>query len=196
MLRRALLFLCLSSVLAGLTVAGAATASAGLTPNRVCRNFYTGDQHQRLSVCALFWFSDVNTQYRAVIQMHTYILVNGLWADVTSRSITVNSGTVDAFQNGSGTNAGGFSFGNDQDAARGTHTCRINAPSGAVGCSVPNTYRVDFYTTVDIVALPNVRYSVQVSGVSWRDSLGQAHVVTPFAFSFPDTLPFNYAITR
>lgn len=30
----------------------------------------------------------------------------------------------------------------------------------------------------------------------FSDQLGQAHVVTPVGFGFPDTLPFNYQLTR
>jgi hypothetical protein len=188
MLRRALLLLCLSSAVAGLTVTAAAPASAGLTGGRVCRDFYTGDRHQRLSVCALFWFSDVNTQYRAVVQMHTYILVNGFWTDVRSQSITINSAIVDAFQIGSGVNYGGFNFGNDINQQLNKNTCRVNGPSGAIACSVPNTYRVDFYSVADsYTSVPNI---------SWRDQLGAAHTVKAFDMSFPDTLPFEYYYTR
>jgi hypothetical protein len=177
-------------------VTGAAPASAGLSNDRLCRDFYTGDQHGRLSVCAVVWFSDVDATYRAVVQMHTYILVNGFWTDVTSQSITINGASLYAAVQNSNTVQDSFSFGNDANATFGTDTCRVNGPSGPLACSVPNTYRADFYSKAATRFYSNVRYKIQVNKVSWRDSLGQAHVVSPSVFSFPDTLPFIYEHVR
>lgn len=196
MIRRVLVFLCLLSVtIAGLTVTGAAPASAGLTADRTCKNFYTGDNLRRLSVCALLWFSDVNTQFRAVVQMHTYTRsgVNDPWIDgVLSQSITINAAHVDAFENGGGSVAD-FNFGNDPLEGNGT-TCRINGPSGPVGCSVANTNRLSYYSLADLRDPVSTHYIVQVEKVSWRDDRGQPHTVDIDGQSHPDTLPFTYQV--
>ena len=94
MLKRALLCLCLLTMsVAGLTVVGATPASAGLTPDRKCANFDSSN-NRRLSICARGWVADpAATQWRGVVEMHTYILVNGHPIDRTSQSITVNQAT-------------------------------------------------------------------------------------------------------
>jgi hypothetical protein len=164
------------SVTAGLTVTGATPASAGVPTDRICRDFYTGDHNRRLSVCAVMWFSDVNTQYRAVIQMHTYLFVVSGWADITSQSITINSASLNVVASGTGIVHNSFSFGNDPTPVTpGGTTCRIGGPSGAVGCSVPNAFRVDFYSTAGLTLGSNRRYVIQVDKVSWRDDRGQPH---------------------
>ena len=78
MLRRVLLCLRLLTMsVAGLTVVGATPASAGLTPDRTCPNFDSSN-NRRLSICARGWVADqAATQWRGVVEMHTYILVNG-----------------------------------------------------------------------------------------------------------------------
>jgi hypothetical protein len=83
-----LLCLCLLSVtVAGLTVVGAAPASAGLPPDRKCANFDSSN-NRRLSICARGWVADAGAfQWRAVVEMHTYILVNGHPMDRTSQSM-------------------------------------------------------------------------------------------------------------
>jgi hypothetical protein len=194
MIRRALLLLSLVSVaVAGLTVTGATPASAGLTTTRNCKDFYTGDQVRRLSVCALMWFG--TSQARAVVQEHSYIRVNSQWIDVTSQSITINSGSMRAIYNPSGGVLQELFFGNDPiplaDPTGGT-SCRINSPSGPVGCSVPNTGRVEFYSKAGALFGGDVQYQVVVDKVSWRDDRGQPHVVNDGDNSFPDKLPLKY----
>ena len=98
-MRRAVLSVGLSVALAGLAVTGAAPASAGLTPSRTCKNFDTGDHVRRLSICARIWFNDTINQSRGVVEMHTYVLVNGHWTDVTSQSITVNFASFNGADN-------------------------------------------------------------------------------------------------
>ena len=93
MLRRVLLSLCLLMMsVAGLTITNATPASAGLSPidGRRCMNFDSSN-NRRLSICARGWVADpAPTQWRGVVEMHTYILVNGHPVDRTSQSITVN----------------------------------------------------------------------------------------------------------
>ena len=190
MTKRALLSLCLLSVMvAGLTVTGAAPASAGLTPTRTCKSFDTGDHVRRLSVCARIWFSDVDLQSRGVVEMHTYILVNGHWTDVTSQSITVNFASFNGADN-AGNLVFALPFGNSVVSPPGPTTCRVNGPSGPIACSVPNTGRVAFYSRVfDGTATIKI---VNVSGVSWRDDRGQAHFVNTGDNSSPDQLPLLF----
>ena len=80
MLRRVLLSVCLLTMsVAGLTVTNATPASAGLSPleGRKCMNFDSSN-NRRLSICARGWVPDDGAyQWRGVVEMHTYILVNG-----------------------------------------------------------------------------------------------------------------------
>jgi hypothetical protein len=188
MIRRALLSLCLVSVLvAGLTVTGAAPASAGLTPSRTCKNFDTGDHVRRLSVCARIWFSDVDLQSRGVVEMHTFVLVNGHWTDVTSQSITVNYASFNGEDN-AGNLVFALAFG--ASTPLGQSSCRVNGPSGPIACGLANTGRVAFYSRVfDHTATIKI---VNVSGVSWRDDRGQAHFVNTGDNSSPDQLPLLF----
>jgi hypothetical protein len=190
MTKRALLSLCLLSVMvAGLTVTGAAPASAGLSPTRTCKNFDTGDEIRRLSICARIWFNDTINQSRGVLEMHTYILVNGHWTDVTSQSITVNFASFNGYDN-LGILQFAFGFGNSLPS--GGTTCRVNGPSGNIACSVPNTGRVAFYSRAFNGTAPN--YIVNVSEVSWRDDRGQPHTVDTEHISSPDRLPLFFCI--
>ena len=77
--------------------------------------------------------------------MHTYVLVNGHPMDRTSQSITVNQATFwPTNADGIAIIPKGIDFGNDHSAG----TCRVNgASSSQIACSVPNTYRVAFYST-------------------------------------------------
>jgi hypothetical protein len=191
MMKRALLPLCLVLVMAaGLTVTGAAPASAGLT-SRNCKDFWTGDHVRRLSVCARVWLSDVNQQERGVVEMHTYIWITGQWYSVSSQSITVNGGAFYVLDN-LGHIVDETFFGNSLTFPSGPTTCRVNGPSGPIACSVPNTDRVAFYST-GFTGYRNFGYhlEIQVSAVSWRDDIGRAHFVNAGDNSFPDTLPFS-----
>ena len=66
----------------------------------------------------------------------------------------------------------GIDFGNDFSS----RSCRVNSPSSSqIACSVPNTGRVAFYST----AFNGVAQGgqLEVYKVSWRDDVGQPHIV-------------------
>ena len=191
MLRRVLLSLCLLTMsVAGLTVTDATSASAGLSPleGRVCANFDSSN-NRRLSICARGWVADpAATQWRGVVEMHTYIWVAGRLMDQRSQSITVNQATfwpTDA--NGTALFANGIDFGQDF----GSDKCRVNSPtSSQITCSVPNTYRVAFYSKAwDGVAQG---LKMDIYKVSWRDDAGQPHIVQSGSPSHPDQLPLHF----
>lgn len=191
MLKRALLCLCLLSVtVAGLTVVGAAPASAGLTPveTRKCANFDSSN-NRRLSICARGWVADpAATQWRGVVEMHTYIWVAGRLVDQRSQSITVNQATFWPMNAaGKAIIPQGIDFGNDHSS----RSCRVNSPtSSQIACSVPNTSRVAFYST----AFNGVAQGgqLEVYKVSWRDDVGQPHIVQSGSPSSPDHLPIHF----
>lgn len=135
------------------------TASAGLS-QRECRNFDTSN-NRRLSVCARIWYSDADrTITRGVVELHSYILVNGYpLADATSRSITLNQAEY------GGGRVPYMKFGAYQ--GQGPNYCRVNGPSGALGCSVPNTSRVAFYSGQRDLYIDHGSICVDV--VSFRD---------------------------
>ena len=155
-----LLTLCVGFV--GLVMAPT-SASARLT-DRECHDYDTSN-NRRLSVCARVWFSDEDYHYsRAVVEMHTYILVNGYpVADSKSTSITINYASYDAI------GAGYLFFGNNESST----TCRINGPAGRVGCSQPATSRVAFYSAVRENIFQNFKTCVRM--ISFRDDQGIAH---------------------
>jgi hypothetical protein len=136
MLRRVLLSVCLLTMsVAGLTVTNATPASAGLSPleGRECMNFDSSN-NRRLSICGRGWVADAApTQWRGVVEMHTYILVNGHPMDRTSQSITVNQATFWPINaDGTAIVPKGISFGNDHSS----QTCRVNgASSSQIACS-------------------------------------------------------------
>ena len=189
MLKRALLCLCLLTMsVAGLTVVGAPPASAALTPDRKCANFDSSN-NRRLSICARGWVADpAATQWRGVVEMHTYILVNGHPIDRTSQSITVNQATFWPMNaNGKAIIPAGIDFGNDFSS----RSCRVNSPSSSqIACSVPNTGRVAFYSTAFNEVAQGGR--LEVYKVSWRDDVGQPHIVQSGSPSSPDHLPIHF----
>jgi hypothetical protein len=189
MLRRVLLCLCLLTMsVAGLTVTDATPASAGLSPvqTRTCANFDSSN-NRRLSICARAWVADpAPTQWRGVVEMHTYVLVNGHPMDRTAQSITVNQATFWA-KNADGYPIATIDFGNDFSS----RSCRVNgASSSQIACSVPNTSRVAFYST----AFNGVAQGSEtgVYKVSWRDDVGQPHIVESGSPSSPDHLPIYF----
>jgi hypothetical protein len=191
MLRRALLSLCLLTMsVAGLTITNATPASAGLSPlaDRECMNFDSSN-NRRLSICARGWVPDDGAyQWRGVVEMHTYILVNGHPMDRTSQSITVNQATFWP-TNSAGTAlfAKGIDFGQDF----GSNTCRVNSPtSSQITCSVPNTYRVAFYSKAWNGVAQGLK--MDIYKVSWRDDVGQPHTVQSGSPSSPDHLPLHF----
>lgn len=144
-------------------------AHAGLTP-RNCKTIPTGDQLRRLDVCARGWVDKLPaTSTRGVYEMHTYRwLGNGAnqWVDSRSQSITLNSAVLDY---GSSSSTQPLLFGNDE-----TQKCRINGPGGPVGCSVPNTDRVAFYSPHHDPWGQQDWHTIAYD-VSWRDDRGLAH---------------------
>ena len=191
MLRRVLLSLCLLMMsVAGLTITNATPASAGLSPiaGRKCMNFDSSN-NRRLSICGRGWVADAApTQWRGVVEMHTYILVNGHPMDRTSQSITVNQATFWP-TNSAGTAlfAKGIDFGQDF----GSNTCRVNSPtSSQITCSVPNTYRVAFYSKAWNGVAQGLK--MDIYKVSWRDDVGVPHIVQSGVASSPDRLPLHF----
>jgi hypothetical protein len=191
MLRRVLLSLCLLMMsVAGLTITNATPASAGLSPiaGRKCMNFDSSN-NRRLSICARGWVPDDGAyQWRGVVEMHTYILVNGHPVDRTSQSITVNQATFWP-TNSAGTALfpSGIDFGQDF----GSNTCRVNSPtSSQITCSVPNTYRVAFYSKAWNGVAQGLK--MDIYKVSWRDDVGQPHIVQSGSPSSPDHLPLHF----
>ena len=175
--RRSSLFAALAALLVTglLTVtAGPASAGTGLTPDRRCKNFITGDGTYRLSVCSRGFTSA--GAVRGVVEMHTYVwdpFTPGNWDDSTSQSVTLNQ----AYQ----ARNYGADFGG---------TCRVNGAAGRVACSVPNTARVAFYgpsTPITSSLVENWVWSV-----SWRDAQGAAHYVDSAHLTRPDTVPFYF----
>ncbi len=159
-------------------------ASAALT-ERTCKAFVTGDSTRMLSVCTRGWIDATGSQTRAVVEMHTYVWSPGYpggWADSVSRSITLNiafryNGAYDPADH----------WGNDPSNET---NCRVNGPAGPIGCSVPSTARVAFYSAV---WSRRVSYNNnEVWSVSWRDDRGQAHFVDGWnTVSQPDQLPLT-----
>ena len=191
MLRRVLLSVCLLTMsVAGLTITNATPASAGLSPleGRKCMNFDSSN-NRRLSICARGWVADSGAfQWRGVVEMHTYILVNGHPMDRTSQSITVNQATFwPTNADGTAIIPAGIDFGNDFSS----RSCRVNsASSSQIACSVPNTYRVAFYNTAWNGVAQGLK--VDVYKVSWRDDVGQPHIVQSGSPSSPDHLPLHF----
>jgi hypothetical protein len=189
MLKRVRISLCLLMMsVAGLTVAGAAPASAGLTPGRNCANFDDPDG-RRLSVCARGWVADGGAyQWRGVVEMHSYILVNGHPVDVTAQSITVNQATFWPMNaDGKAIIPGGIPFGQDQQ-----QRCRVNSPtSSQITCSVPNTGRVAFYSP----AFNGVAQGgqLEIYKVSWRDDLGRPWIHESGSPSSQGHLPLHFS---
>ena len=191
MLRRVLLCLCLlTTSFVGLTITNATPASAGLSPlaTRTCANFDSSN-NRRLSICVRAWVADpAPTQWRGVVEMHTYILVNGHPVDRTAQSITVNQATFWPLNaDGKAIIPTGIDFGNDFSS----RSCRVNgASSSQIACSVPNTYRVAFYGTAWNGVAQSLK--VDVYKVSWRDDVGQPHIVESGRPSSPDHLPLHF----
>lgn len=193
MIKRVLSFLSLSVlVVTGLNVAGAAPASAGLTSDRTCEYFETGDYLRMLSVCSRGWISDSGTrQMRGVVEMHTYKKVAGKWVDSQSQSITLNYSLFNVY------NASKFRVGfHEYGTTFGQNTCRVNGPSSShIACSVPNATRVAFYSPAWTGVSPYL--SNIVSAVSWRDDRGVAHYAEEWSLgphweTYPDQMPVWY----
>jgi hypothetical protein len=150
---------------------------------------FDSSNNRRLSICARGWAADpAPTQWRGVVEMHTYILVNGHPMDRTSQSITVNQATFwPTNADGIAIISKGIDFGNDFSA----RSCRVNgASSSQIACSVPNTSRVAYYSTAWNGVAQGLK--VDVYKVSWRDDVGQPHIVQSGSPSSPDHLPLHF----
>jgi hypothetical protein len=116
------------------------------------------------------------TVTRGVVEMHTYKLLGGIndWVDSTSQSITLELAGVDCCGNAPWPDGGNWRRVVNYGQQLGATTCRVNGSGGSVSCSVPNTYRVAFYSPQ--IGAPNFNTFVNVARtVSWRDDRGVAH---------------------
>jgi hypothetical protein len=165
--RRMLARVAVITLLVGSSVAVfSGPAHAALT-NRNCRTILTGDGVRRLDFCARGWVNDSLTSTRGVVEMHTYAYSGGRWVDSRSQSMTMNAATL--YNDATG---GYVDWG--QDISR---NCRINGPSGTVGCSVPNVIRIAYYGPARS-APGHDPWRTTVYKVSWRDDRGVPHYVS------------------
>jgi hypothetical protein len=123
-----------------------------------------GDKLRLLRVWACGYSNDAGVSERALIKMITYRkLSNGDWYPVTSKSITLHSATLCELFGDC------ISFGQSE-----AKDCRHGSPGGPIGCSVPNTHRVTFYSPAwNVDAKDEMRTDVGI--VSWRDDQGFPH---------------------
>jgi hypothetical protein len=151
--------------------------AAGLSDRKCADPIISGDGVRYMSVCTRGWTADDYLHVRGVVEIHTYAWIGGgtqKWVDSRSQSITLESALI---------SADGY-----QVAAWGqqkTGPCRVNGPGGSVGCSVPNTIRVAFYSQAISALGGEHTFDNTVYYVSWRDDRGIAHPNNPICN--PDT---------
>jgi hypothetical protein len=142
-------------------------ADAGDTPcSQYPAEIRRGDGLRLLRVWACGYSSDSGIAERGRIVMATYRWVSKLeWYPVTSQSITLEDAQLYNQDLRSGINFGKI-WGNDK--------CRIGSPAGSIGCSVPNTHRVTFYSPASdqYKGAQMLTFSYHVS---WRDDEGHPH---------------------
>jgi hypothetical protein len=125
-----------------------------------------GDHLRLLRVWPCGYTNDSGIAERGRIIMATYRWVSKLeWYPVTSQSITLEYAVLWDTRDETGIGFG-KSWWND--------TCRIGSPAGAIGCSVPNTHRVTFYSRAWNVPPGHQLYTLSRL-VSWRDDEGYPH---------------------
>jgi hypothetical protein len=166
--RTTLMRLAVVALLAGSIVAVASPpAHATLTP-RECRTILTGDGLRRMDVCARGYVNGPPAdQTRGVVEMHTYRKSGSGWVDSTSQSITLNGAYVHCCTDNRYVAAWGNEYNNNG-------SCRIDGPSGTIGCLVKNDYRVAYYSAK--ISAPGFNsYQTEVFKVSWRDDRGIPH---------------------
>jgi hypothetical protein len=149
-------------------------ADAGDTPCSKPAEIERGDHQRLLRVWACGYSSDSGVAERGRIVMATYRkLSDGSWYPVTSESITLEDSSLWDTKDQTLISFG-KSYGND--------TCRIGSPAGSIGCSVPNTPRVTFYSRAWDTP-PGHQMFTDPFLVSWRDDQGYAH---PFKMPLVD----------
>jgi hypothetical protein len=142
-------------------------ADAGDTPcTALPVKIERGDHQRLLRVWACGYSSDSGVAERGRIVMATYRkLSDGSWYPVTSQSLTLEEATLWDTKDETGIGFGQY-WGND--------TCRIGSPAGSIGCSVPNTHKVTFYSRAWDVPPGHQMFTVPI-WVSWRDDQGNPH---------------------
>jgi hypothetical protein len=128
-----------------------------------------GDRLRKLSVCSRGWVNgNPATSTRGVVELHTYAWSGGRWVDSVSQSISLELAHMQQLGP-----LGWFAakvYGQQQGG-----NCRVNGPGGSVGCSVPNTDRVDFYGPALATAGVGLKFRNVAWKVSWRDDQGFPH---------------------
>jgi hypothetical protein len=141
-------------------------ADAGDTPcTAVPVEILRGDKLRLLRVWACGYSNDSGVAERGRIVMVTYRRTPDGWLAVTSQSITLEEATLWDTKDETGIGFG-QTWGHD--------TCRIGSPAGSIGCSVPNTHKVTFYSRSWNVPPGHQMFTAPI-WVSWRDDQGYPH---------------------
>jgi hypothetical protein len=176
--RRVLATIAIGVALVGSSVPPTASAAGGLTEQRKCVNFFSGDGMRRLSICARGWTDPTGIYSRGVVEMHTYRYAPGIgWVDAPARSITMNSASM-------ASSPAPVEWGQDE-----VNGCRRDSSAGPVYCSTAGVTRVAYYSPLKR-KYGSERLSVFV--VSWRDDRGVPHTVSSLKSTYPDTLPIRF----
>lgn len=150
-------------------------AKAGQLTLRKCTSdtgddIYRGDGMRKLSVCSRGWVNaNPATSTRGVVELHTYRWNGAAWVDSVSQSISLELARVDR-EDAPNYWVPEVPYGQEHGG-----NCRVNGPGGSVGCSVPNTDRVAFYSPAVATAGVGVGYRNVTHRVSWRDDQGFPH---------------------
>jgi hypothetical protein len=132
----ALLASCLVAVVPG-------PANAGQLTLRKCTSdtnddILRGDGQRKLSVCSRGWVNGNPASTRGVVELHTYALVQGIWQDSRSQSISLQLARVERLDPRDFW-VTEIAYGQERGG-----NCRVNGSGGSVGCSVANVTAVDF----------------------------------------------------
>jgi hypothetical protein len=156
-------------------------ADAGDQPCSKPTEIHRGDGLRLLRVYACGYSNDSGVAERGRVVMATYRRDHPMegWYPVTSQSITLEKAYVEDY---TPPKYGRISFGKQH----GNDSCRIGSPAGPIGCSVPNTHRVTFYSRAWNRDAGN-SLATYVLYVSWRDDQGYPHRLIdliPIGFPF------------
>jgi hypothetical protein len=154
-------------------------ADAGDKPCGAAYEIKRGDGLRRLLVYACGYSNDDGIAERARIRIFPQAWDHTIrvWRSSTAQTITLEHAELRHtpapnhpvhYYFGKATSAGGS--GND--------TCRIGSPAGRIGCSVPNTNSVTFYSYARDFPAGHDMQSFGFS-VSWRDDQGFPHADRP-----------------